>query len=82
MAGHNYLGIWAKLNTLEKGDKIQYTSILGSKTYSVCDIKQIEENDISVLENTKNNMLTLITCIKNTPSKRLCVQAIEEIEQI
>ena len=77
LAGHNYYNVWAKLHTLEKGNTIKYTSVLGTKTYSVCDIKQIDENNTSVLDNTQNNMLTLITCIKNTPSKRLCVQAVE-----
>ncbi len=77
LAGHNYYYIWKNLHTLEKGDTVKYTCILGQKTYSVCDVKEINDNDISVLDNTQNNMITLITCIKNTPSKRLCVQAVE-----
>lgn len=77
LAGHNYNNTWAKLHTLEKGDTIKYTSILGSKTYSVCEVKAIKETDMSVLDNTQDNMITLITCIRNTPTQRLCVQAIE-----
>ncbi|MBO6233725.1 MAG: class D sortase [Clostridia bacterium] len=76
LAGHNYYGIWDKLYTLEKGDTIKYTSILGSNNYSVVSNEQILETDMSVLENTQNNMLTLITCVKNVPEKRLCVQAV------
>ena len=76
LAGHNYSGIWENLYTLEKGDTIKYTSVLGTEIYSVCDVRQIEETDMSVLENTQNDMLTLITCVKNVPSKRLCVEAI------
>ena len=78
LAGHNYIGVWKNLYTLKTGDSIKYTCILGSKTYKVLDVKTIEYNDLSVLENTKENTITLITCIKNTPSKRLCVSAIEE----
>jgi LPXTG-site transpeptidase (sortase) family protein len=76
LAGHNYSGIWEKLYTLEKGDTIKYTSVLGTGIYNVCDVRQIEETDMSVLENTQEDKLTLITCVKNVPSKRLCVQAI------
>ena len=54
-----------------------YACALGYKKYKVSDIKQIEDTDISVLENTQDNMITLITCVKNVPSKRLCVQAKE-----
>lgn len=76
LAGHNYYNIWSKLHTLKKGDLIKYTSVLGSKTYSVFNIKQIDDTDTSVLDDTIDDMITLITCIKNTPNRRLCVQAI------
>ncbi|MBR3003082.1 MAG: class D sortase [Clostridia bacterium] len=76
LAGHNYYGIWDKLHTLEQGDIIKYTSVLGSCNYSVCEVKQIDETDMSVLENSEENMLTLITCVRNVPEKRLCVRAL------
>ncbi len=77
LAGHNYYNVWKNLNKLEKGDNIEYTCIFGKKNYRVSDIRQIEDTDTSVLENTQDNIITLITCVKNKPSKRLCVQAIE-----
>ena len=77
LAGHNYYNVWKNLHTIEKGDTIKYTCILGQRTYSVCDVREIADNDISVLDNTQDNMITLITCIKNTPTKRLCIQAVE-----
>ena len=76
LAGHNYYGIWDKLYTLEKGDTIKYTGILGSNNYSVVSNEQISETNMSVLENTAENKLTLITCVKNVPEKRLCIQAV------
>ena len=77
LAGHNYFGIWKDLYTLKTGDTIKYTCVLGSKEYNVLNVQTINYDDISVLDNTKDNEITLITCIKNTPTKRLCVQAKE-----
>lgn len=76
-AAHNYREYWAKLHTLEKGDIISYISYLGSKDYEVFNIKEIDETDWSLLGPTDNNIITLITCIKNKEEKRLCVQAKE-----
>ena len=77
LAGHNYKNCWAKLHTLENGDLITYTSFLGSKQYKVNQVIKIAETDWSLLENTDENILTLITCVKGKPSQRLCVQAVE-----
>lgn len=78
VAGHNYLKYLAKLHTLQKGDKISYISYLGTKEYEVSNIKEIDETDFSLLENSDNNIISIITCIKNKPEKRLCLQAIEK----
>lgn len=77
LAAHNTNNFWAKLYTLHTGDKITYISFLGTKEYYVNNVTEIDETDWTNLENTEENTLTLITCVKNTPSKRLCVQAIE-----
>ena len=77
LAAHNTNKFWAKLNNLQIDDIITYENILGTKDYKVFSSTQIDETDISCLENTQNNILTLITCVKNIPNKRLCVQAIE-----
>ena len=37
----------------------------------------IQETDWSFLEPTKENRITLITCVKEMPEFRRCVQAIE-----
>lgn len=77
LAAHNTKKFWAKLNTLKEGDTISYISFLGSKEYVVDNIQVINEDDLSILENTTENKITLITCILNNPTQRLCVQASE-----
>lgn len=77
LAGHNTNEIFGKLHTLEVGDRINYASFLGTKTYAITDMKEIHETDWSLLQETKENKLTLITCIKNKPFYRFCVQATE-----
>ena len=77
LAAHNTNKFWAKLHTLEIGDKIIYTSFLGTKEYEVTDMTEISETDWSKLSNTNENMLTLITCVKGKSALRLCVQALE-----
>ena len=77
LAAHNTSKFWAKLKTLKKGDSITYESFLGTREYKVSEITQIEETDWTKLENTEENMLTLITCVKGNKPKRLCVRAVE-----
>lgn len=77
LAAHNTNKFWAKLHTLKTGDKITYISFLGTKNYYVTKVMTIDETDWSLLEDTDENMLTLITCVKGQKSNRLCVQAME-----
>ena len=67
----------ARLNELEKGDEIVYENIYGIKKYKVETSQAILETDWSLLEDSSENKITLITCIANRPNQRLCVQAIE-----
>jgi sortase A len=77
VAAHNSNKFWAKLKNLNYGDKIIYTTKLGTREYSVFNCKQIQEDNWSPLENTKDNIITLITCVQGQKNLRLCVQAIE-----
>lgn len=79
LAGHNTNECFANLKEIKKGDEIVYNFLLGSKTYIVDTIVEIQEDDWRYLEDTKDNKITLITCIKNQPTKRLCIQATEKI---
>ena len=76
LAAHNSNKFWSKLHILQNGDKITYTSFLGTRNYEVQNIKKISSTDWSLLENTVKNTLTLITCVKGVTSQRLCVQAL------
>lgn len=77
LAAHNTNKFWAKLHTLENGNIITYYSFLGTKQYEVFNVTSIEETDWTNLEDTEDNILTLITCIKGQKDRRLCVQARE-----
>lgn len=80
LAAHNRGNIYsyfARINELEPGDEIIYRTKYGEKIYIVDTKKEILETDWSMLGQTNENKLTLITCINNRVNQRLCVQAIE-----
>ena len=77
LAGHNrgvntYFG---KIHTLDPGDTIQMTTKLGTRTYQVKSVQKIASTQVSVLDATVQNQLTLITCVANQPNYRWCVTA-------
>lgn len=81
LAAHNRgnkYSYFARINELEPGDEIVYTTKYGERKYVVDTKKEILETDWSNLEGTSDNRLTLITCIKNKVNQRLCVQAVQE----
>lgn len=79
IAGHNrgVANHFGQIHTLENGDKISYTTKLGTRTYEVFYVGQIKETDFSRLDRANENMITLITCVRNVPELRWCVQARE-----
>ncbi len=80
LAGHNR-GVnnnFGKLYTLKTGNSITLTTALGVREYAVTTSSVIDENDWSVLGRSEDNHLTLITCIDNQPTKRLCVSAVQK----
>ena len=77
LAAHNRgypINYFAKLKKLKKNDKIIYKTENGTKTYKVELITVIEDTDWSYLGKTKEDKITLITCVENEPTKRLCIQ--------
>ena len=81
IAGHNrgvnsYFG---EIHHLKLGDEITYTTKLGTKKYAVTSVRKINAADFSFLRETSDNRLTLITCVKNEPNFRRCVQAREKV---
>ena len=80
LCGHNggSSGYFEDLKDVAKGDKITYTTKYGTRTYKVTTIKKIADDDFSdLLDDTNDNRLTLITCVRNQSTKRLCVIAKE-----
>jgi sortase A len=79
LCGHNR-GNWpyfSFVKDLQTGDKITYTTLYGTRTYEVYSKEQISEYDYSKLGWTADNVLTLITCIANTPELRWAAQCKE-----
>lgn len=74
--GYKY-NFFQEIKRLEIGDNIEYQTEQGKRTYQVCKKEKIKETNLSILENTKENKLTLITCVENMPEYRLCIQAKE-----
>lgn len=84
LAAHNrgYLvNYFEKIKLLENGDEIYYL-YKGREIKYIVNFKQvIEYTNWDYLKSTKDNKITLITCVENQPQYRLCVQAIEKIEK-
>ena len=58
------------------GAVIKLTTKLGTRKYEVYSIEKISVEDISDLQNTSDNIITLITCVKNEADYyRWCVKA-------
>lgn len=74
--GYNQ-NFFENLKDVKKGDEITYITKYAEQKYYVSEIKDVEETDLSVLNPTEENQLTLITCIANQKEKRLCVIATE-----
>ena len=78
--GHNRgngVAYFANLKNAKVGDIVTYTTNQGTKTYEVKTVCTISYTDYSYLNEMGDNRITLITCIANQPSLRLCVQAVE-----
>ena len=59
------------------GDSVKLTTKLGIRTYEVYSVEKIANDDLSVLHDSGENIITLVTCVMNQPSYRWCVQAKE-----
>lgn len=82
LAGHNNgfkNNYFKSIHLLEKGDIITYKTNTGILEY-VVDLKVIiDEENWEYLRDTEDNKITLITCINGSQTKRLCIQATENI---
>lgn len=82
LAGHNRgynCNFFQNIKYLENGDEINYYTEDGKRKYKVILNKIIKQTDWSYIQNTKDNRVTLITCVENMFEYRRCIQAIEII---
>lgn len=80
LAAHNRgykVNYFQDLKKLEEGDEILYKYNGKQRKYFVKIHKIIKDTDWTLLENTNENRITLITCVENEPEYRRCIQAIE-----
>lgn len=78
MAGHNrgnhphFSGIW----NLDPGDAVIWTTKLGTRTYEVVSVEQVDVLDRSGLAASQEDRLTLYTCVAGEPDLRWEVVAV------
>lgn len=80
LAAHNRgynVNYFAKLKLLKENDLIIYTYKNNIFKYSVKEIGVIKDVDWSKLEQSKEEKITLITCLENEPEYRRYIQAIK-----
>lgn len=85
LAAHNRgyeVNYFKDLKLLKQGDEIIYKHNQFQKIYEVDKCRIIKDTELEYLEQTEENMLTLITCVENQPEYRRCIQAIEKEEEI
>lgn len=74
--GHNWKTLLGSLQKIKVGDNIVLKSSTGQDfQYSVALIAEVNPNDVSVLEDTSDERITLYTCTGLLDQKRLVVVA-------
>lgn len=68
---------FAEAKQLKEEDKIIYHYEGSNKKYKIQKNDIIKATDLTCLEDTEENTITLITCVENEPDYRRCVKAIE-----
>ena len=62
------------LQTLRDGDRIELTTVYGTRVYSVYRVAKISDTDLSILTPTTQNIITLTTCVAGERAARYVVQ--------
>jgi sortase A len=65
---------FAFVKDMQIGDRITYETLYGIRTYELFSLEKICEYDFSRLGRSVDNLLTLITCVENTPELRWAAQ--------
>ena len=82
LAVHNQMEYFKKIKLLKQGDEIKYKYNQFEKIYEVEKCRIIRRDELEYLEQTEENMLTIITYVENQPEYRRCIQAVEKEEEI
>jgi len=79
IAAHNRgsAGYFAGVKDLNDGDIITFETQYGTRQYAVFSKEKISDTDYSKLVWTSENIITLITCVENSPSQRWAIQGYE-----
>ncbi len=72
---NNYFG---KIHTLRNGNSVQLKTKLGTREYEVYSVSKISNSNTDVINQTMQNEITLVTCVRNQPEYRWCVKAREK----
>lgn len=65
------------IKDMQLGDKITYTTSMGTRTYAVETITTVANDDWTYLKSTSDNRITLVTCVAGDYSHRWLLQAVE-----
>lgn len=71
-----------QLKNLRAGDEIIYRHNEFEKTYEIEKCRIIRDTEMEYLEETEDNMLTIITYVENYSKYRRCIQAVEKEDTI
>lgn len=77
LAAHNRgykVNYFKDLKNLEIGDEIIYRYKNIKLIYVVTQKQIIKDTDVEIVENTEENIITLITCVENNPQNRRCIR--------
>ncbi|MCI8856347.1 MAG: class D sortase [Clostridiaceae bacterium] len=79
LAGHNRGKVhpFNKLHKLAVGDEVTLKTKLGTRAYKVVSVSKVGEDDRSGLAVTRENRLTLYTCVEDERDYRWCVVCTE-----
>lgn len=81
LAAHNRgypVNYFQNIKRLKKGDEIYYKYNGKERIYVVDKIEVIKDTDWTNLQKTKENKITLITCVEDAPMYRRCVQGTQK----
>lgn len=83
LASHNegsYAHYFSRIKELKSGEEIIYLTNMGERRYEVYENKIIKETNVEILKNTKENIITLVTCVTGKRNLRQCVIGIEKLD--